>query len=169
MHTTNQLLDAVAAKHGGATDYRLSKLLHTSTQTVSNWRRGRSSLNPTFAVRVAELLKWEPAYVIACVERERAEKDTRLEQTDEIVATWQKIADRFRPALAITLVATLGLFSGGGKASAAEVSDTSTAFCQADAVYIMRNWKRRRRDRMREIRRWLGTWLPAATLHPLAA
>jgi hypothetical protein len=101
MHTTNQILDAIAEKHGGATDYRLSKLLGTGTSGVSNWRAGRSSMSLDYAIRAAELLGWEPAYVVACVERERAEKDARLEATDEIKATWEKIAQAFKPAAVI--------------------------------------------------------------------
>ncbi len=40
MHTTNQLLDLIAERHGGCTDYRVSKLLGVTTQAVAKWRHG---------------------------------------------------------------------------------------------------------------------------------
>jgi hypothetical protein len=107
MHTTNQILDAISAKAGGVTDYRLSKMFGTSTSAVGNWRAGRTALSLDYALKAAALLEWEAAYVVACVERERAEKDQRLEATDEIKATWEKIAQAFRPAAAILAVVFL--------------------------------------------------------------
>ena len=105
MHTTNQILDAIAEKHGGASDYRLSKLLGASSPSVVvHWRKGRSSLSLDYALKAAALLGWDSAYVVACVEAERAAKDARLENTDEIRATWEKIAQRFKPAAAILAV-----------------------------------------------------------------
>jgi hypothetical protein len=104
MHSTPQLLDAISEKHGGATDYRIAKLLGTSTSAVTSWRKGRAAFSLDYAHKVAELLSWDPAYVVACVEWERAEKDARLERTDEIKATWEKIAQRFKPAAAILAV-----------------------------------------------------------------
>lgn len=104
MHTTTQILDAIAEKHGGATDYRLSKLLGTSPSAVNNWRKGRTALSADYALKAAALLDWEPAYVLACMEHERAEK---LEATDEIKATWEKIAQRFKPMAAAILAVIL--------------------------------------------------------------
>jgi hypothetical protein len=106
MHTTNQILDALAAKLGGVSDYRLAKVLNASgTATIGNWRHGRSSLSQDYALKVADLLGWHPEYVVACVERERAEKDARLEATGEILAVWDRIGAKFRPKVAAILIA----------------------------------------------------------------
>lgn len=131
MHTTNQLLDEIARKHGSATDYRLAKLMNTAQQTVSNWRHGRRVMSPEFAPRVAALLEWDAAYVMACVEHERAVKESAidpLEQTGEILATWERIADKFRPTLPAILAAlafgVVGLFSEPAQASTRAVDLT---------------------------------------------
>lgn len=100
MHTTNQVLDLIAEKNAGCTDYRLSKLMRVTTQAVAKWRHGEAVLSPTMALRAAELLNWPPEYLVACVEHERAARDSRhsIDDTGEIKATWQSIAARFRPA-----------------------------------------------------------------------
>jgi len=105
MHTTNELLDAVSKRYGGATDYRLSKLLRTSTQTVNHWRKGRAILSQEFAVRVADALDWPHAYVIACAEHERAQRALDagrdpLAETWTVLRTWEAIAKAFRPKTA---------------------------------------------------------------------
>jgi transcriptional regulator with XRE-family HTH domain len=147
MHTTNQLLDELSEKHSGATDYRLSKLLNTSTQTVSNWRRGRSSLSVEFAHRIAALLEWEPAYVVACVEWERAARESTdaLEQTGEILNTWQKIAEKFRPTLPGILLGAVGLFTATDSHAHSLTYHASADFCNVAVLYIMRTSSRRRR------------------------
>jgi hypothetical protein len=120
MHTTNQILDTIAAKHDGATDYRLAKIFGTSSQTVAHWRKGRTSLSLDYAIKAAALLDWDAAYVVACVEHERAAKDARLEATDEIRATWERIAQRFKPAAAILAAfMLLGALSHQGVTSTA--------------------------------------------------
>lgn len=111
MHTTNEILDQIAIKFDHCTDYRLGKLLNTSSSAITNYRQGKNFLSQTFAIRAAALLEWDPAYVIACVEWERAGRDSRLEQTDEIRATWEKIAQRFKPAAAILAVWLLVAFA----------------------------------------------------------
>jgi hypothetical protein len=150
MHTTNQILDALALKLGGGemvSDYRLSKVLHASgPATVGHWRKGRSSLNPTYAVKVAQLLAWEPAYVIACVEHERAEKDARLENTGEVLAVWDRIAQQFKPAAAVVLLAFLA--AGATSKTLAGTVDPSTDFGDQSIHYA----NRRRRDGRRRSR-----------------
>lgn len=153
MHTTNQLLDALAEKNGGATDYRLSKLLGTSTSAVANWRHGRSSLSQDYALKVAELLGWHPEYVVACVERERAEKDARLESTGEILAVWDRIGAKFRPKLAVILIAGLLWLGGTGTPVNAAVLHPPSFTYEADGRYIMRSRGRGIRLRYRATRR----------------
>lgn len=160
MHTTNQLLDALSARHGNATDYRLSKLLGTSPSGVTNWRKGRSSLSPDYAHKMAALLEWEPAYVLACVERESAQKDERIEQTQEIMATWEKIAERFRPALPGIVLACLGAFAGSNSEAGQGVAVNDSTGSDFTALYIMRT-RKKRAGRPSRLWRWFSTIFPA--------
>jgi len=158
MHTTIQLLDALSKKFEGASDYRIGKMLNVSSSAVvSNWRNGRSFLSQDYALKVAELLGWEPAYVIACVERERAEKDSRLEQTDEIKATWEKIADKFRPIAASILLACLGLFTGFHSSTAQAFTSTEPQLSDNRSIHYAK-YKQRRP--------WWPTPLGVAAAHP---
>lgn len=154
MHTTNQLLDAIAEKHGNATNYRLSKLFATNQQTVGHWRKGRSIMSPEFATKAAALLDWDPAYVVACVEHERAMRGDPLERTGDVLATWERIADRFRPAIPSILLGFVALFGAMHSPQAQAVTATSEKTSSFTAVYIMRGG-------MRRLRRWLATVFPA--------
>jgi len=71
-------------------------------------------MSPEFALKVALLLEWDPAYVVACVEHERAQHADPLEQTGEILATWERIAEHFRPkhVAGILLVCAAAIFGG---------------------------------------------------------
>jgi len=155
-HTTNQILDEISKRYGGASDYRIAKLLTTSPQYVSHWRAGRSALSLDFAHRAAKLLEWDAAYVVACVEHERAAKDARLEATDEIRATWEKIAQRFAPAAAVILAVILGLTTP----QKSEASPRLRARDHAVTVYIMRSTK----AFVRRVVRWISQlWCDAVT------
>jgi predicted transcriptional regulator len=44
-NTTQNLIDAIAARHGGATDYRVAKIMGWTPQAVSSYRTGRSQLD----------------------------------------------------------------------------------------------------------------------------
>lgn len=158
MHTTNQILDEISKRYGGCSDYRLAKLLTTSSQTVSGWRSGRTRLSLDFALRAAALLEWEAAYVVACVEHERAERDARLEQTDEIKATWEKIAQHFKPAAAVILAVLLGLATP----AKTEASARPRARDHVDAIYIMRSTKAFVRRLVRRVAQFWRSRLSAA-------
>lgn len=160
MHTTIQILDAISAKHGGATDYRVSKLLGTSTGALANWRTGRTTLSHDYALRAAAILDWDPAYVMACMEFERAEKDARLEATDEIKATWSKIAERFKPATLAVLAATLL----GAHAAPSRACEIARAEDHAGNLYIMRS----RRRLSRWLARRFGAPLLTLEMSPVA-
>lgn len=158
MHTTNQILDAISEKHGGCSDYRICKLLNTSSAAaVANWRAGKTSPSLDFAHKAAALLEWDPAYVVACVEFERAAKDARLEQTDEIRATWEKIAQAFKPAAAVILAVVLGLSTPSPSKASASLSDGD----HADDLYIMRSTRRFVRRMVRRVAQFLS--IPVTT------
>jgi len=85
MHTTTELLDLLSERNGGVSDYRLSRLIGVRRTAVSNWRRGVSHFGNAEAIRVAKLLNFDPAYVMACANRERS-------RTDEERAIWERVA-----------------------------------------------------------------------------
>lgn len=71
-NATNYYLDLLSERHDNATDYRLSKLLGTTTQNISHYRHGRRQLGDTIARRIAELLNLHPLTVISAINAERA-------------------------------------------------------------------------------------------------
>jgi hypothetical protein len=158
MHTTTQILDEIGRRAGNSTTYHLAKLFKTTDQTVGHWRKGRSIMGPKFAVKAAELLDWEPAYVLACIEHERATREKSLEETGEVLATWERIADRFRPAVPGIVLACLGAFSA---LHSPEVSARSAG--DLDALDLTNNIhyaNQRRRRRLPSLRRWFATVFP---------
>jgi len=85
MHTTTELLDLLSELHAGASDYRLAKLIGVQRTAVSNWRRGVSHFGNPEAIRIAKLLNFDPAYVMACANAERS-------RSDEERAIWERVA-----------------------------------------------------------------------------
>jgi transcriptional regulator with XRE-family HTH domain len=65
-------LDAVKQRHGLVSDYQLAKVLGVGHSTLSNYRVGRSIMDPTMCVKLAELLAVPAIEVIAAAEVERA-------------------------------------------------------------------------------------------------
>jgi transcriptional regulator with XRE-family HTH domain len=54
------------------TDYRLAKLLELRTQTISQWRAGKTGIGAQFAQKFADACELPTEYVYACIELERA-------------------------------------------------------------------------------------------------
>jgi hypothetical protein len=85
MHTTTELLDLLKSRAGWASDYRVAKELGIPKQTVSNWRNGVNTFGNPEAIRIAKLLNFDPAYVMACANAERS-------RTEEERAIWERVA-----------------------------------------------------------------------------
>lgn len=64
MRTSRDYLDAVAARLGGVSDYRVAITLGISTAAVSKWRTGSDSIGDDSAVKVAEILGIDPAEIL---------------------------------------------------------------------------------------------------------
>ena len=104
--TTTEFLDAIKAKFSLRSEYALVKHLGVTQVTVIRWRTG-GCMNDAHAIKVADILGLQRAYVLACTRLEKA-KDT------ESSGTWRQIADTFAtpvmlPAVILSLV--FGLFS----------------------------------------------------------
>lgn len=158
LHTQNQLLNEISRAsqwHGRpASDYRLAKLLKASSSSaVGNWRSGRTIMSPEFAMRAADLLAWPHAYVLACVEAERAERDAAaakaagrdpLEETNTIVRTWRAIGEHFRPKhAAVILLAALSVAMGLFSPPAHAHARVTSAAAAVHGLYLMRSRARR--------------------------
>ncbi len=85
MHTTIELLDLLKTRYGWDSDYRVAKELGIPKQTVSNWRTKVASFGNPEAIRIAKLLNFDPAYVMACANHDRAKSDDERQ-------VWERIA-----------------------------------------------------------------------------
>lgn len=138
MDTTNSLLDRLAAKHGGCSDYRLAKILGIQTSAVGNYRSGRSRLGDDVALKVARELGLAPGYVLACMMAERA-------SAPEIRKVWASVAKAAgRAAAIVAALAMLNLGQPGGAAQAASALSERSIYT---LCALRRGWLRRRRKR----------------------
>lgn len=160
MLTTNEFLDAVKAKHGIASDYKLGQFLELSENAVSHYRKGRSLFDTSVSLKVADALGIDRAFVVACVEHERAERAGK----DQEAAMWEIVAGKFiaaaarklNKAAAIFVAVLLSMFLGGGPdggAQAHEVAAPSPVVATGNQLCIMSNVWRRFLGRLRL---WLG-------------
>ena len=95
MRTTIEFLNALKAKNGGASDYRISQLLGCTRASVSKYRTGRSFFDNQTAIKMAKLLDVDAGYIAACVHLERAKSDEEKELWSSIGALFPKdVADR---------------------------------------------------------------------------
>lgn len=72
MLSTIELLELAKHRQGDVTDYRISKLLGTTTQNVSNYRRGVSKPANPVAMRLGELAGVDPVEAVISVNLERS-------------------------------------------------------------------------------------------------
>lgn len=137
--TTLEFLELLSARHDGASDYRVAKMLGAKQQLTSQWRNG-TVMSDNWAIKVADALKMPRAYVVACVNAERLKDAERFGDPGRV---WRQIADAFRDQAALyLLVAALGLSAfaapyahAAGRADVSEVREN---------VYYGKSRKRRR-------------------------
>jgi transcriptional regulator with XRE-family HTH domain len=90
-------LDAVKHRHGLESDYQLAKVLGVGHSTISHYRTGRSVMDATMCVKLAELLAVPAIEVIAAAEVERATRP-------EVKKVWL----RYAAAVALGVVGLAG-------------------------------------------------------------
>lgn len=88
MKTTVNFLDEIKNKHGITSDYALSTTLGMTRSMISRYRMKKDYLSDELAIKAADLLDLEPAYVVACVHAERA-------KPTEEKKLWERIAAMF--------------------------------------------------------------------------
>lgn len=126
MQTTIELLTTVKSRYHLQSDGRLAALLGHTRQSISLLMAGKNYLGDEAALKVADLLEMDPAYVIACMHAER-------EKNQEVRKVWEQIAGRMAVAVSILL------FIGGvsGELVSPALSDIKAA--SAPGLYIMSN------------------------------
>jgi hypothetical protein len=100
MHTTADLLDEFKRAHGIESDYALARFLEVRKQVVSRYRTGVHTLGPELAFRIADDLRLDRGYVLACMAAERAQGDAERR-------AWRRLAERAAGIAAGVLVAFL--------------------------------------------------------------
>jgi transcriptional regulator with XRE-family HTH domain len=81
---TLDFIERLKAAYNLPSDYAAAKKLGISKQQVSKIRNNGSTLDDKSAFELAHLLDLDPAYVVACMNLERAEK----RQDKELVNFW---------------------------------------------------------------------------------
>lgn len=146
MDSIRDLIDTLRAKSGS--DNKSGPLIGVSGVTVSRWRTGRDFPTDENALKLAELLDLDAAYVLAVIRADRA-------KSDEARATWQRIAQAFA-----TVLVTVGALGTPGQAEARFNNNPARVPSPlgANATEIHIALRRRRRTRR-------GGFAPHALLH----
>ena len=124
MQSTIEFLDAISTKHGGASDYRLAKLLGVTRGAVSAYRCKRIGLSDELALKVAAELNLDPVFVLACAHAERAKQP-------EIRAIWERVAVRVAAGV------VLGIGIGGILAGMPDAPALAQVSAQVGEVCIL--------------------------------
>lgn len=72
MSVTIELLDALKASHGGASDYKAAQLLGVKQQTMSQYRNGRFPLSAEKVILICDLANLNPLEWLLRLQLERA-------------------------------------------------------------------------------------------------
>jgi len=132
--TLANMLNTLVAREGS--ERRASARFEIGNTAFNNWRRGRAFPTDEQARRLAELLKLDPAYVLAVIHGERA-------KTDQVKQIWQRIAAGFATvmlAITVSIVPT--------PSDAAPLCPARSLGCP---VYYVKSLARRLMARLREL------------------
>ncbi|GAC1610267.1 MAG: helix-turn-helix domain-containing protein [Aquirhabdus sp.] len=84
---TNEYMDLAKKCLGIDSDYALAKHLEIRSSTISNYRSGKSKMDDVIALKIANIVGKNPAFVLADSHAERA-------TNPEIRAIWRAAADK---------------------------------------------------------------------------
>ena len=107
--TTNEFLDAVKNHHKLPSGYALAKFLGRTKSSISQYRTKPQYLDDELAIKVADLLKLDPGYVLSSIHAERAKRP-------EVKKAWEHVAhmlQRSRRAAAAIFVGFFAFFLSG--------------------------------------------------------
>lgn len=85
--TPIDLVERLQAHYGGVSVYRVAKNLELKNPRVLNWAHGKSCPTPKEAVRIAEILGIDPAFVVASMEAQR-------QSEPDLAEVWHTIAEK---------------------------------------------------------------------------
>lgn len=115
---TQALLEAAREKLGGATDYKLAKMMELPRPRISDYHHGRRQADAYACTRLAMILDRDPLEIIAQVEADSAKTEARRQ-------FWAGFPSGLRrTALGIALCGTAA-FSGLGLPGGAEAASSS--------------------------------------------
>lgn len=102
--TTIEFLNAIKAKYEITSNYGLARKLDQTDTDIARWMKGKNTLGDEAALKVAEHLDLDPAYVLACVHAERAKSEPEK-------AIWQRMANMATEhrAIAASLLAVVAV------------------------------------------------------------
>lgn len=103
MNTINYL-DALKKALSIESDYKLAQVLGVSRACVSSYRKRGTNFDDSTALRAAELLKIDPAIILADMNAERS-------KTPETRAVWQDLRDRLTHAAAAIFLGVFVFFA----------------------------------------------------------
>lgn len=121
METIGDFVNQLKKRYDISSDYGLAKILGLTRQTMSAHKSGRAKhFSQETAYRLAELLDVDPAYVMTCLEAERA-KDDRVREA------WQRVGKMMRVG-AIALIVSFFVPSQPAEASSFSISHNVTDY-----------------------------------------
>lgn len=117
MKTSKEFLQEVKTRHHLPSDGQLAKILGHTRSSISLLMQGKNYLGDDTAMKVAELLNLDPAYVVACIHAERAKHEGERK-------LWERIAALASGVTVAALLFAAPLFADNYAAIAAESSNS---------------------------------------------
>ena len=93
-----EFLDAVREKHGLTSDYQVAKKLEIPLSSISMYRTHRRQFDDWVSIKVAGSLGWDPGFVMASIQAERAKRTEDRE-------VWQRVAELVKVASVASVLA----------------------------------------------------------------
>jgi transcriptional regulator with XRE-family HTH domain len=123
MRSIDEVLDAVKARHGLASDYKLAQFLGMGDANVRNYRHGRSLPDERAVQKIADALGEPPYILLAEIQAQRA-------HSDEARGLWERMAEQLkhvRHAVAtVMLVMGLAMLFAAPSPQGAQAATTQT-------------------------------------------
>lgn len=92
MKSSINFLDAIKQKYSLTSDGQLARMLNVTSASISSLRQGKSYLGEDSCIKVAELLRISPEFVMSCANAERA-------KNDKVRLVWERLASRLEAGL----------------------------------------------------------------------
>lgn len=129
--TTADFLNELKVKHGLKSNYAVAKFLDQTDTAIARWAHGKGTFSDETAMKIAELLEYDPAYVMACMAAERS-KDANVKKT------WEWTAHHLGGlAAALAVVAFLPTVNLSGDQFNIAFSGLAGADVMGGTLYIM--------------------------------